>query len=157
MESGAAGDIPQWRTEGDWFDVCSATSPALVSSRRPRPDNWCQGVLAWYIREGYYGDVQLDGLNLIAVGEFEGNIWGGETKVVMGMFMDERADESQREALQMIFGGQAGGFPANTPSSSGRSRARTGTRRRFPGQRRKQHGAEHQRIHLLGYGEMAQA
>jgi hypothetical protein len=30
----------------------------------------------------------------------------------MGMFMDERADESQREALQMIFGGQAGGFPA---------------------------------------------
>ena len=30
----------------------------------------------------------------------------------MGMFMDERADESQREALQMIFSGQAGGFPA---------------------------------------------
>jgi hypothetical protein len=30
----------------------------------------------------------------------------------MGMLMDERADESQREALQMIFGGQAGGFPA---------------------------------------------
>jgi hypothetical protein len=69
-------------------------------------------VLAWHIRDGYYGDVQLDGLSLIAVGEFEGNIWGGETKAVMGMFMDERADESQREALQMIFGGQAGGFPA---------------------------------------------
>lgn len=46
------------------------------------------------------------------MGEFEGNIWGGETKAVMGMLMDERADESQREALQMIFGGQAGGFPA---------------------------------------------
>ena len=69
-------------------------------------------MLAWHIREGYYGDVQLDGLNLIAVGEFEGNMWDGETKAVMGMFMDERADESQREALQMIFGGQAGGFPA---------------------------------------------
>jgi hypothetical protein len=26
--------------------------------------------------------------------------------------MDERADEGQREALQMIFGGQAGGWPA---------------------------------------------
>jgi hypothetical protein len=24
-----------------------ATSPALVSSRRPPTDNWCQGVLAW--------------------------------------------------------------------------------------------------------------
>ncbi len=28
----------------------------------------------------------------------------------LGLFIDERADERQREALQMIFGGQAGGF-----------------------------------------------
>jgi hypothetical protein len=69
-------------------------------------------VLAWHIREGHYGDVQLDGLSLIAVAAFEGNIWDGETKADLGLFIDERADESQREALQMIFGGQAGGFPA---------------------------------------------
>ena len=30
----------------------------------------------------------------------------------MGMFIDERADDRQREALQMIMSGQAGGFPA---------------------------------------------
>jgi hypothetical protein len=30
----------------------------------------------------------------------------------MGVFFDERADERQREALQMTFGGRAGGFPA---------------------------------------------
>ena len=30
----------------------------------------------------------------------------------MEVFIDERADERQREALQMIFGGRAGGFPA---------------------------------------------
>jgi hypothetical protein len=30
----------------------------------------------------------------------------------MGFFIDERADEGQREALQAIFGGQAGGWPA---------------------------------------------
>jgi hypothetical protein len=29
----------------------------------------------------------------------------------MGIFLDERADAQQREALQMIFGGQAGGWP----------------------------------------------
>jgi hypothetical protein len=112
MESGAAGVVPQWRTKGDWFDVCRCDIPCPCEFAQAPTDNWCQGVLAWHIREGYYGDVQLDGLNLIAVGEFEGNMWDGETKVVMGMFMDERADESQREALQMIFGGQAGGFPA---------------------------------------------
>lgn len=30
----------------------------------------------------------------------------------MGIYFDERADERQREALQTIFGGQAGGWPA---------------------------------------------
>jgi hypothetical protein len=29
----------------------------------------------------------------------------------MAMFIDERADERQREALQMIFGGRVGGWP----------------------------------------------
>ena len=29
----------------------------------------------------------------------------------MGVLLDERADDRQREALQMIFGGQAGGWP----------------------------------------------
>ncbi len=33
-------------------------------------------------------------------------------KVTMGMFIDERASAKQREAIQMIFGGQAGGYPA---------------------------------------------
>jgi hypothetical protein len=68
--------------------------------------------LAWHIREGNYGDVSLDGLNVVAVGSFEGNIWAGEAKPAMGFFVDERADESQREALLTIFGGQAGGWPA---------------------------------------------
>jgi hypothetical protein len=31
----------------------------------------------------------------------------------MGFFIDERANEQQREALQMIFSGKAGGFIAN--------------------------------------------
>jgi hypothetical protein len=49
---------------------------------------------------------------LVALGEFEGNLWAGEAKPRMGFFIDERADEGQRMALQMIFGGQAGGWPA---------------------------------------------
>ena len=69
-------------------------------------------MLAWHIREGNYGDVRLAGLSLIGVGEFEGNLWAG-AKAVFGLFIDERADERQREALQMIFGGQAGGWPAD--------------------------------------------
>ena len=51
-------------------------------------------------------------VNVMALATFEGNIWAGETKAIMGVFLDERADQRQREALETIFGGRAGGFPA---------------------------------------------
>ncbi len=68
--------------------------------------------MAYHINKGYYGDASLDGLNALAIGTFEGNISAGNTKVNCGLFFDERADEKQREAIQMIFSGEAGGFMA---------------------------------------------
>jgi hypothetical protein len=105
-------DVPQWHLAGDWFDVCNCNIPCPCTFAQPPSSGDCQGVLAWHIREGHYGDVPLDGLNIIALAAFEGNIWADETKAIMGVFMDERAAARQREALQMIFGGRAGGFPA---------------------------------------------
>jgi hypothetical protein len=35
----------------------------------------------------------------VALGNFEGNVWAGEAKPVMGFYIDERADEDQRQAL----------------------------------------------------------
>jgi len=70
-------------------------------------------VLAYNVREGAYGDVRLDGLNVLGIGQFTGNIWAGGAKLSMGLSIDERADGRQREALQMVFSGQAGGFMAN--------------------------------------------
>src|SRR3954447_18942281 len=115
------GTVPQWRVQGDWFDVCRCDIPCPCEFAQAPTDNWCQGVLAWFIREGHYGNVRLDGLSLIGVGEFEGNLWAG-AKAVFGLFIDERADESQREALQMIFGGQAGGWPADFAETIGELR-----------------------------------
>ena len=68
--------------------------------------------MAYHINKGHYGDTSLEGLNALAIGAFEGNIWAGNTKVNLGLFFDVRADEKQREALQMIFSGKAGGFMA---------------------------------------------
>ena len=102
-------NVPQWNLAGDWFDVCKCDVPCPCEFAQPPTGNICQGVLAYHIRHGHYGDIRLDGLNLVALGEFEGNVWAGETKVTLGLFIDERADAAQRQALQMIFGGQAGG------------------------------------------------
>jgi hypothetical protein len=104
-------DVPRWRLRGDWFDVCRCRVPCGCTFAQPPDDGQCDGVLAWHVREGNYGELGLDDLNAVAVGSFQGNMWTGEAKPAMGFFIDERADEAQREALQAIFGGQAGGWP----------------------------------------------
>jgi hypothetical protein len=114
--------VPKWRLDGDWFDVCRCTIPCPCEFAQAPTDNWCQGVLAWHINSGEFGDVRLDGLNVLALGYFEGNLWDGNTKTTMGIFMDERADDRQRQALQMVFGGRAGGFPAAFASLIGELR-----------------------------------
>src|ERR671910_781889 len=114
--------VPEWHLVGDWFDICSCDIPCPCEFAQAPTNNACQGLLAWHVREGNFGDVQLDGFNLIALGAFEGNIWAGEAKVTMGLFIDENADEGQREALQLIFGGQAGGWPADFAANIGEMR-----------------------------------
>ena len=95
-------DIPKWHVQGDWFDTCNCSIPCPCTFAQPPTSGDCEGILAWHIRKGDYGDVRLDGLNVMALGIFKGNIWEGQTKASMAMFIDERADERQREALQMI-------------------------------------------------------
>ena len=102
--------IPGWRANGDWFDVCKCNIPCPCEFAQAPTTGDCEGILAWRIRDGAYGDVPLAGLCVMAIGRFEGNLWQG-AKATMTIFIDERADARQREALQMIFGGQAGGWP----------------------------------------------
>jgi len=67
-------------------------------------------VLAYRIREGYFGDVTLADLKLVLVISFEGNLWASQaTDFKVGLFVDSSANSRQQEALQMVFSGQAGG------------------------------------------------
>lgn len=73
----------------------------------------CDGVLAYHIKKGIYGQTQLDGLNVLALSYFRGNFWAGETKAIISIFFDEKVNnQEQREALHMIFSGKAGDFMA---------------------------------------------
>lgn len=114
--------IPTWKASGDWFDVCKCKIPCPCEFAQEPTYGDCEGVLAYHIRNGYYGNTSLDGLNAIGIGAFEGNIWKGETKINLGFFFDERADKEQREALQMIFSGKAGGFMAELAKLMGEIR-----------------------------------
>ena len=112
----------QWNVTGDFIDFCKCAVPCPCSWGQAPTEGDCEGVIAWRIREGSYGDVKLDGLNVVALAEFEGNIWLEETKAIGGFLLDERADDPQREALQAIFGGQAGGWPGAFAENFGEMR-----------------------------------
>jgi hypothetical protein len=103
-------NIPKWQAKGDWFDVCNCNMPCPCEFAQPPTFGECDGILVWHIGEGTYGEIPLNGLNVAAIGYFQGNIWAG-AKATMGIFIDQRADNQQREALQAIFGGAAGGWP----------------------------------------------
>ena len=106
-------NVPKWKVSGDWFDVCKCSVPCPCIFAQAPTYGDCEGVLAYHVNDGRYGETLLNGLNVLMVGGFTGNIWAGEAKdAKMGFFFDERANEQQREALQMIFMGKAGGFMA---------------------------------------------
>ena len=107
-----ANNIPPWKVSGDWFDVCKCNIPCPCTFAQTPTYGDCEGVLAYHIKKGNYGNTSLDGLNVMGLDYYKGNVWAGETKLAIGLFFDERADQQQRDTLQMIFSGKAGGFMA---------------------------------------------
>jgi hypothetical protein len=107
--SGMEVDIPSWNLKGDWFDVCNCNIPCPCTFAQTPSYGNCQGVMVYHINSGRYGETTLDELNVLILDSFKGNIWG-ETKADLALFFDERADEDQRKALDMIFTGKAGGL-----------------------------------------------
>ena len=105
-------DIPTWHVVGDWFDNCSCAVACPCTFAQPPDNGYCDSVLFWHIQRGHYGDVNLDGLSYVRVGRWEGDLWAGKVKGAAGIFVDERADARQAEALPAIFQGRVGGFPA---------------------------------------------
>ena len=108
----SAASIPKWKLSGDFFDFCKCNIPCPCTFAQTPTYGDCEDVLAYHIKNGYYGKTLLDGLNLLALSYFKGNIWAGNTKANIASFVDERADQQQRDALQKIFTGKAGGFMA---------------------------------------------
>ncbi|MEU7282004.1 DUF1326 domain-containing protein [Streptomyces sp. NPDC045431] len=104
--------VPRWHVAGDWFDTCKCSIPCPCSFAQPPTTGECEGIMVWHVREGTYGDVVIDDLNVLVLASFTGNAWAEHSDAYAAFFVDERADAAQRDALEMVFGGQAGGWPA---------------------------------------------
>jgi len=68
-------------------------------------------LLTWHIDHGQFGEVNLDGFNTALAAYSPGHML--QTKWKVALYVDERANQDQRDALAQIFSGQAGGHLAN--------------------------------------------
>ncbi|MEU2233884.1 DUF1326 domain-containing protein [Streptomyces vietnamensis] len=81
----------------------------------------CLFTLVWQVHEGHCGDVRLHGLEVVALGEFAGNMWAESTDSRMSVMfsIDAKGTAARREALEEIFRGNVGGWPGTFGSLIG--------------------------------------
>ncbi|MCY4551116.1 MAG: DUF1326 domain-containing protein [Defluviicoccus sp.] len=122
-------DTPDWHIVGDWFDNCSCDIACPCTFAQAPDNGWCEGVLLWHVTRGNYGDTVLDDLVFVRVGRWEGDLWAGKASGKAGVFIDERADDAQAEALAAIIGGRAGGFMSRVAAMFAEGREVVGVER----------------------------
>jgi hypothetical protein len=103
----------RWQIVGDYFENCNCdvVCPCVFSSGpvlTARPTTgFCQVALAFHVDQGLYGDVALDGMNAVVMARTPGTMADGNWSVAV--YLDQHANDRQRDALQSIFTGSAGG------------------------------------------------
>lgn len=98
--------MAEWYWKADYFETCNCAYGCPCNLTMIPTDGTCQAIDAWRIKEGAYGSVRLDGLEIALLVRWPNPIHHGNGKAVI--YIDERADQSQREALAKIGTGQAG-------------------------------------------------
>ena len=98
----------KWNLDGTYIEACNceAVCPCIFTS--PPTDGDCTAVDGWHIDSGSFGDVTLDGLNVVLMIYSPGHML--QTKWKVALYVDERATEAQTDALTQIYTGQAGGL-----------------------------------------------
>jgi len=99
----------KWSIEADYFQACNCDYGCPCEFEAPPTKGFCDGIGAWRINRGNYGDVSLNGLGLGFVLHSPEALHLGN--ITLAAFVDERANEQQRQALLQIASGQAGGLP----------------------------------------------
>jgi hypothetical protein len=103
-------ETPSWTITGRYFETCSCdfVCPCILTQMTARPTKGsCTFAMALNIEKGSFGGVALDGLPFIVIGFTPGPMGDGNWSV--GLVIDERANDEQRDAITAIASGGAGG------------------------------------------------
>jgi hypothetical protein len=101
-----------WRVAGSYFESCNCD--AICPCRRVNgvpggrsTFGECLGLLSWMIERGDADGVALDGLAVALASRYHDDEPGSPWSFVL--YLDERADDEQRAALEAVYTGRLGG------------------------------------------------
>jgi len=103
---------PDWRIAGSYLEACNCDviCPCRrIDGRAGGRSTYgvCEGALSWAIARGHAADVDLAGLAVVLACRYDDDESGSPWDFFL--YLDDRADEGQRGALQSIFTGAWGG------------------------------------------------
>jgi hypothetical protein len=99
----------KWTIEADYLQACNCDYGCPCEFEAPPTKGFCEGVGAWRINRGSYGNVSLNGLGLGFALRSPAALHLGN--ITLALFVDQRANQQQRDSLVQIASGQAGGMP----------------------------------------------
>jgi hypothetical protein len=99
--------IREWEVEIEHLMACNCHFGCPCTFNAPPTYQTCESALAYHVVRGAYGDVPLDGLNWVLAAIWPGPLHEGQGRGVV--YLDGRAQGIQREALEVIATGRAGG------------------------------------------------
>jgi hypothetical protein len=105
-------DATRWAVRGSYFEACNCEAICPCRSVGGRPggrstEGICQFALSWRIEDGFAGDVDLSGLDVVMAGFYDDDETGSPWRVCL--YVDRRATTAQHDSLAGIFLGRAGG------------------------------------------------
>ncbi len=101
----------KWKVAGTYFEACSCNAACPCVFTGPPTDGECNALVAWHVDQGSFDGTRLDGLNAALFVHTPGHML--QTKWKVALYVDQKANDKQRDALTKIFSGQAGGHLAN--------------------------------------------
>lgn len=97
----------KWKLKIEHLMACNCNWGCPCSFNAAPTYHTCEAALAYRVVEGKYGNVPLDGLAWVVAATWPGPLHEGNGRAVV--FLDDRAMGAQREALEAIAAGKAGG------------------------------------------------
>jgi hypothetical protein len=99
--------VADWKLKGTVLVGCNCDYGCPCNFNAPPTHGDCEGGWVWHIEQGSYDGVDLSGLTLGLFADWPGAIHEGNGKAIA--FYDERAEQSQAEALEALLRGGEGG------------------------------------------------